>query len=107
MPPLSPLTTLMPMMRSKQRRFAVVDVPQERNHRRTLDQVGRIIFLLLQVGQHLIFEAHGLLELDIDAQLGRDQLGHIRIHHGGDRGHDAFVHEDPQNFARRHAGRFG
>ena len=30
---------------------------------------------------------------------------HIRIHGGGDRRHDAFVHEDPQNFAGRHAGR--
>ena len=64
----------MPMMRSKQRRLAVVDVAQERNHRRTLDQICRIIFLLLEVGEQLVFQADRLLELDVDAQLGRHQL---------------------------------
>ena len=74
MPPLSPLTTSMPMIRSKQRCLAVVDVAQERNHRRPLDQVGRIVFLLLELGQHLVFQADGLLELDVDAQLGGHEL---------------------------------
>ena len=58
----------------QQRSLAVVDVAQERDHRRPLDQVGRIVFLRLQVGQQLVFQADGLLELDIDAQLRGDEL---------------------------------
>ncbi len=84
----------------QQRRLAVVDVAQERDHRRPLDEIGRIVFLLLEVGEHLVFQADRLLEFDVDAQLGRDQLRHFRIHDRGDRGHDAFVHEDAQDLRR-------
>ena len=94
------------MIRSEQRRLAVIDVAQERDDRRTFDQICRIVFLLLQLREQLIFQADSLLEFDIDAELRGHEFGHIRIHDRGDRGHDAFVHENPQDFAGRHAGRF-
>ena len=58
----------------QERRLAVVDVAQERDHRRPLDQIGRIVFLLLQVREHLVFQADRLLEFDVDAQLRGHQL---------------------------------
>ena len=39
----------------EQRRLAVVDVAQERDDRRTLDQICRIFFLRLELREHLIF----------------------------------------------------
>ena len=42
-----------------------------------------------------------------DAQLGGDELGHLRIHLRVERGHHAFGHQDPQNVGAGHAGRFG
>ena len=107
MPPLSPLTTSMPMMRSNS------DVLPWSTWPRNVITGGRSTrsagssSCCSKLGEHLVFQADRLLELDVDAQLGRHELRHFRIHDGGDRRHDAFVHQDPQDFARRHAGRFG
>jgi hypothetical protein len=49
----------------------MVDVAEERDHRRTLNHIRRIIFLLFQAGEHLVFQADRLLEFDLDAQLRR------------------------------------
>ena len=85
----------------------MIDVPKECDHRRPVDQVGRIVFDLLSVGEQLVFDADGFLELDVDAELSRYELRHIRIHYGRNRRHHAFVHEDSQNFRRGHTRRFG
>ncbi len=61
----------------EQRRFPMIHVPQERYYRRTLDEIGRVVFLLLHVGEHLIFQANRMRELDVDAKLRSDELRHI------------------------------
>ena len=58
----------------------MVDVTQERDDRRPFDQIRRIFILLFEIGEHLIFQADRLLEFDVDAQLGCDELGHVWIH---------------------------
>ena len=78
MPPLSPLTTLMPMIRSSS------DVLPWSTWPRNVITGGRSTrsagssSCCSQVGEQLVFQADGLLELDVDAQLRGDQLGHLR-----------------------------
>ena len=108
MPPLSPLTTLMPMMRSKQRRLAVVDVAQERDRPAAAGtRSAGSSTAVLELRQQLVFEALGLREVDVDAQFGGDQLGHVGVDHGVDLGHHVVVHQDALNLRGRDAGRFG
>jgi hypothetical protein len=78
----------------QERGFAVVDVAQERDDGRPLDELGHIIFDLFEIGNQLILDADGLLELDVNAELGSDELRHVRVHHRIDGRHDAFSHED-------------
>ena len=91
----------------QQRRLAVVDVAQERDHRRTRHEVGRIVDCVLELLDELVFEALRPGEFDVEAEFRDDEFGQLGIDHVGDLGHHVVVQEDPLNLRGLDAGRFG
>ena len=90
----------------QQRRFTVVNMPEEGNYRGAWDQVFFAILFFKDAYEQLVFDANRVFQFDVDIQLGRHQLGQLRIHLSGDGSHNAFFHQDSQNLGRRNTGRF-
>ena len=91
----------------QERSLAVVDVPQERNHRRPRGEVLRIVFLIQQAPQQLFLDADRFLQLEIDPQFGGNQFREFGIDDRVDLGHHPLFHENPQDLARGDTGRLG
>ena len=87
----------------QQRGLSVVDVAQERDDRRSSDQIGRIVFHLLEFGQQRIFERFRLLEIDVQIQFGCHQFRRFIIQFGINRDHHAHAHQRTLDLSRGHA----
>jgi hypothetical protein len=103
MPPLSPLTTLMPMILSSSDVLPWSTWPRKVIDRRPRDERLFRIDHAADFFEELVFEALRRLEVDRDPELGGDELGHVGIHLSVESRHGALAHQDPQNIDAGHA----
>ena len=71
----------------EQRRFAMIDVTEECHDRRAALKFFRIGLRLIEAGQDFVLKRHRVRDLDLDAQLDRQQLGLFGVERRIDREH--------------------
>ena len=85
----------------QQRRFAVVDVPEEGNNRRTRLEVFRSVFHFLGGCNELFFQGLGLTNLDVEIEFRRDEFRGVGVHGRVNCQRHAHLHEFGNNFCNR------
>jgi len=77
----------------EQARLAVVDVAEDRNHRRPVPQVGRVLLASVEFRQKLLFQRLFLGDLKLDAKFQRNRPGGIRVERLVDRREHPLLHQ--------------
>ena len=88
----------------QQRRFAVVDVAQERHDRRPRLKGLLIILAVLDLGDQLVLERLVIPQFEVQVEFRGEQLGGLKVNVGVDVDHHAMAHENFHDLRQRHPG---